>query len=315
MTIERDDSEEERLLHSVAVQNAASIFLARQRAEQELSRAREALEAKTAALAESLERAEALLQERDRARAEADAARRAAQAANEAKGRFLNVISHELRTPLGAIDGYAALLEEGVQGALTEGQREYIERIRRSQSHLLRLVNELLDLAKIESGQFVLNLMPVPVKSVFEGVHPMIDPQARASQLRLEMPGEDAGLCFQADRERVEQILLNLLSNAVKFTPAGGLVRVTAESRADVVCLRVQDTGSGIPAGKLEAVFEPFVQLDLTHPRGRGTGLGLAISRELARAMNGDLTVESTRGKGSTFTLCLPRATESAAAG
>ena len=315
MTIERDDSDEERLLHSVALQNATSIFLARQRAEQELSRAREALEAKTAALAESLERAEALLQERDRARAEADAARRAAQTANEAKGRFLNVISHELRTPLGAIGGYAALLEEEIQGALTDGQREYIERIRRSQSHILRLVNELLDLAKIESGQFALNSMPVAVNSVLESVHLMIHPQVQASQLRLEIPLDDHGVSFQADRERVEQILLNLLSNAVKFTPEGGLVRVTTEPRADVVCLHVQDTGSGIPAGKLEAVFEPFVQVDLTHPRGRGTGLGLAISRELARAMNGDLTVESARGEGSTFTLCLPRATESPARG
>ena len=315
MSIEREESEEERLLQAVALQNATSIFRARQRAEQELGRAREALEAKTAALAESLERAEALLQERDRARAEADAARRAAQAANDAKGRFLNVISHELRTPLGAIGGYAALLEEGIQGTLTDGQREYIDRIRRSQDHILRLVNELLDLAKIESGQFVLNLRPVTVKSVLESVQPMIDPQAQAGQLRLEIPAEDAGLSVQADKERVEQILLNLLSNAVKFTPAGGLVRVTTEPTADGVCLSVRDTGSGIPAGKLDAVFEPFVQLDLTHPRGRGTGLGLAISRELARAMHGDLTVESARGEGSTFTLCLPRAAESHARG
>jgi signal transduction histidine kinase len=309
--MERDESDEERLLQYVALQNANSIFLARQRAEQELIRTREALEAKTAALAESLERAEALLNERDRARAEADAARRAAQDANEAKGRFLNVISHELRTPLGAIGGYAALLDEGIRGPLTDGQREYIQRIRHSQNHILRLVNELLDLAKIESGQFVLKVAPFSVQAVLESVHPMIEPQARASQLRLETQLDDPTLSLQADRERVEQIMLNLLSNAVKFTPAGGLVRVTAAPTSDAaVCLRVQDTGVGIPPGKLESVFEPFVQVELSQPRNRGTGLGLAISRELARVMHGDLTVESTRGQGSTFTLRLPRAAE-----
>jgi signal transduction histidine kinase len=311
--MERDETDEERLLQYVALQNANSIFLARQRAEQELIRTREALEAKSAALAESLERAEALLNERDRARAEADAARRAAQDANEAKGRFLNVISHELRTPLGAIGGYAALLDEGIRGPLTDGQREYIERIRHSQNHILRLVNELLDLAKIESGQFVLKVAPFSVQAVLESVHPMIEPQARASQLRLETRLDDPTLSLQADRERVEQIMLNLLSNAVKFTPAGGLVRVTAAPASDSVCLHVQDTGVGIPPGKLESVFEPFVQVELSQPRGRGTGLGLAISRELARVMNGDLTVESIRGQGSTFTLRLPRAAESPA--
>jgi signal transduction histidine kinase len=293
----------------VALQNANSIFLARQRAEQELIRIREALEAKTGALAESLERAEALLQERDRARAEADEASRAAQDANEAKGRFLNMISHELRTPLGAIGGYAALLTEGIRGPLTDGQREYIARIQHSQQHILRLVNELLDLATIESGQFPLNVATVPVPAVLESVQTMIEPQIRASQLRLEVRMEHPALFVRADRERVEQIVLNLLSNAVKFTPAGGVVRVTAAPTADTVSVHVQDTGVGIPAGKLDAVFEPFVQVDPSHSRaGRGTGLGLAISRELARVMDGDLTVESAHGKGSTFTLNLPRA-------
>jgi len=282
------EGDEEKLLHSVALQNANSIFLARQRAEQELIRTKEALEAKTEALAE---------------------ARRAAQAANEAKGRFLNMISHELRTPLGAIGGYAALLDEGIHGQLTDGQREYIAGISHNQKHLLRLVNELLDLAKVESGQFVLNLATVPVQAVLESVHTMIEPQILASQLRLEVPLDDPTLFFHADRERVEQIVLNLLSNAVKFTAADGSVRITATLAADKVCLHVQDTGVGIPAGKLDAVFEPFVQVQSSHTRAsRGTGLGLAISRELARAMHGDLTVESAPGKGSTFTLSLPRA-------
>jgi signal transduction histidine kinase len=300
---------EDELLHAVALQNANSIFLARQRAEQELIRAKESLEAKTEALAQALATAEALLQERDRARAEADEARRAAQAANDAKGRFLNMISHELRTPLGAIGGYAALLDEGIQGALNDGQRQYIAGIWHNQKHLLRLVNELLDLAKIESGQFVLNVTAVPVLGVLDSVRTMIEPQMQASHLQLEVRSEDATLLVVADKKRVEQILLNLLSNSMKFTPDGGTVRLITQPTADQVHLRVEDTGVGIPADKLEAVFEPFVQIQSSRTRAiRGTGLGLPISRELAHAMKGDLTVESVLGEGSTFTLTLPRA-------
>ncbi|MFN2398554.1 MAG: sensor histidine kinase, partial [Gemmatimonadaceae bacterium] len=302
------EDDEEKKLQAVARQTADSIFIARQRAEQELIRAKEALEAKTEALARSLAMTEASLEERDRARAEADSARRAAQAANEAKGRFVNMISHELRTPLGAIGGYAALLEEGIPGPLNDGQREYIGRIRHNQMHLVRLVNELLDLAKIESGQFPLKLADVPVKAVLDSVQPMIEPQIKASQLSLEVQSSDPALRVRADAERAEQIVLNLLSNAVKFTPAGGVVRITTASTADRASLHVQDTGVGIPAEKQEAVFLPFFQVE-SHARGSGgTGLGLAISRELARAMGGDLTVESAIGKGSTFTLTLPRA-------
>lgn len=133
--------------------------------------------------------------------------------------------------------------------------------------------------------------------------------QHRPIFVRLEFHVEHPTLAVRADRKRLEQIVLNLLSNAVKFTPAGGLVRVTAAPTADTVSIRVQDTGIGIPAGKLDAVFQPFVQVEPSRPRaGRGTGLGLAISRELARLMDGDLTVESTLGTGSTFTLRLPRA-------
>jgi signal transduction histidine kinase len=306
------EGDEEKLLQSVALQNANSIFLARQRSDQELIRTKEALEAKTKALAESLERAEAFASERDRALAEADKARRAAQAANDAKGRFLSMISHELRTPLGAIGGYAALLEEEIHGALTPGQREYIDRIQHGQAHLLRLVNELLDLAKIESGQFVLSMAAVRVQAVLESTQALIEPQIRASQLQLEISSEDPALLVHADVERVEQIVLNLLSNAVKFTPAGGTVTIATASAEDRVRLYVTDTGVGIPAGKQEAVFEPFVQVESSRPpqpgAARGTGLGLAISRELARAMGGDLTVESDRGKGSRFTLSLARA-------
>lgn len=271
------------------------------------------LQAKTDALAHALADTEASLAERDRARIEADEARRAAQDANAAKGRYVNMISHELRTPLGAIGGYATLLEEGIQGPLSEGQREYIGRILHNQRHLLRLVDELLDLAKIESGQFPLRLAAVPVQRVLGSVQAMIEPQIQASGLKLEARPCEESLFLHGDGERVEQIVLNLLSNAVKFTPRGGVVRITACAHDEVIELRVQDTGVGIPPDKLEAVFTPFFQIEQAGGRSRsGTGLGLSISRELARAMSGDLQAESSPGEGSTFTLTLPRTTPEA---
>jgi signal transduction histidine kinase len=301
------DDDEEKRLQAVAIKNATSIFVARQRAEHELVRTREALEAKTEALARALALMQESLGERDRAREEADAARREAQAANDAKSRFVNMVSHELRTPLGAIAGYAALLEEGIAGTVSADQREYIQRIRTNQSHLLELVNELLDLAKIESGQFPLDLEEVVVNEVIDSVGTMIEPQLQASNLRLEVESCAPSLRCHADPERVKQIVLNLLSNALKFTPEGGVVKLGAVAGADAVMVHVSDSGIGIPVDKLDAVFEPFFQIQSSQHRGsRGTGLGLAISRELARSMRGDLTVESTPGRGSTFTLSLP---------
>ena len=302
------ESDEEKLLTSVALQNAASILLARQRAEQELIRTKEELEAKMQELAQSLATTEATLAERDRARAEAESARHAAQSANEAKSRFLNMMSHELRTPLGAIGGYAALLEEGIYGTLNEEQRNFIGRIRHNQTHLLQLVNELLDVGRIESGRLTLNVDEVSVRLVVENTCPMIEPQIRASKLKLEVEPADANLFFYADRERVEQIVLNMLSNAVKFTPPGGTVRITVGSDVETVSLCVEDTGAGIPPDKLDAIFEAFYQVNAAQNRAQGgIGLGLAISRQLARAMNGDLTVKSALGEGSTFRLLLPR--------
>ncbi|MEO5580691.1 MAG: HAMP domain-containing sensor histidine kinase [Gemmatimonadaceae bacterium] len=302
------EDEEERLLRLVALRNADSIFLARQRAEQELVRLKDILEGRTEALARSLEETQAMLEERDRARADADAARIAAQAANEAKSRFVSMVSHELRTPLGAIGGYAALLDEGIHGELSDEQRQFVARIRRNQQHLLRLADELLDLARIESGQFPLELDGFAVQLVVESVRQMIEPQIQARDLRFEVLAFDDTLSVLADRERVDQIALNLVANAVKFTPPGGTITISATAAGKDVFLQVQDTGPGIQADKLEEVFKPFVQIDSRHGGiSGGTGLGLAISRELARAMGGALSAESDQGKGSTFTLCLPR--------
>jgi PAS domain S-box-containing protein len=235
-------------------------------------------------------------------------ARAAADEANGAKSAFLAMMSHELRTPLNAIGGYAQLIEMGVHGPVTEGQRSALERISRAQVHLLRLVNEVLNLARIESGRIDYDIVTLPVRDVVAAVEPMIAPQLADRGLRFEV-SVPAGLKARADREKLEQVLLNLLSNAIKFTAAKGLVCVEAGAlpdEKDRVYLRVTDTGTGIPAERLAQVFDPFVQVSTSHARrAEGTGLGLTISRDLARGMGGDLTVTSEEGVGSTFTITL----------
>jgi signal transduction histidine kinase len=240
--------------------------------------------------------------ELERARAEADGA-------NRAKSDFLATMSHELRTPLNAIGGYVELLELGIHGPLTEPQRESLGRIARSQRHLLRLINEVLNLSRIEAGRVDYDIADVPVGPLVAAVTPMVEPQMGAAGLtfRAAVPPD---LAVRADRDKAQQVLINLLTNALKFTPPGGRVAVTAHGdAAGRVAVRVADSGIGIPAEKLDSIFEPFVQVDVGRTRRvEGTGLGLAISRDLARGMGGDLTVESTLGAGSTFTLTLPRA-------
>ncbi|HEX2203405.1 MAG TPA: ATP-binding protein, partial [Longimicrobium sp.] len=233
----------------------------------------------------------------------------AAEEANQAKSRFLATMSHELRTPLNAIGGYADLLEMGLRGPVTAQQREDLLRIQASQRHLLGLINEVLDFAKLETGAVSYATADVPAREALAEAEALVAPQARVRGLALEVEPCDETLAVRADPEKVRQILANLLSNAVKFTQPGGRVGVRCRAEGGVVAFRVTDTGIGIPADRLEAVFEPFVQVrsDLTRT-AEGTGLGLAISRDLARGMGGDLTAESTVGRGSTFTLTLPPA-------
>jgi PAS domain S-box-containing protein len=264
--------------------------------------------------AQALERAQLYEAERrarreaDESRVRAEEARARAEEANRAKMEFLAAMSHELRTPLNAIGGYAQLLDLGVHGDLTDKQREQIARIRRSQQHLLGIINDILNFSRIDAGQITYDLAPVRVHEMVEAVAQMVAPLADGKGIAFELTGcpPDAVAC--ADRAKTEQILVNLLSNAVKFTPPGGRVTLCcAHGDADRVELTVSDTGSGIPADHLERIFEPFVQVgrSLTDTR-EGTGLGLAISRDLARAMGGELRVVSTLGKGSAFTLTLP---------
>jgi len=232
-----------------------------------------------------------------------------ADEANQAKTRFLTTMSHELRTPLNAIGGYVQLIELGIHGPVTDAQRTALDRVNRSQRHLLRLINDILNTARIEAGRVEYLLEDVPLADVVASVIPMVEPQMLAAGLTLESSvGE--GIVARADREKAQQVLINLLSNAMKFTLRGGRVEIAADydDARSMVRLMVTDSGIGIPAASMNGIFEPFVQVEVERAyRREGTGLGLAISRDLARAMGGDLTVESEPGVGSTFVFELPR--------
>ena len=309
----RYDAEDLALAEELARRAAVAIDNARLFAETEEARAQ--LEQQAGELQEAqaeMEMAHGQLQganeELLRRTEEAERARAAADEANAAKSAFLATMSHELRTPLNAIAGYAQLMEMGIQGPLTDAQREYLEKIRRNQTHLLGLINDVLNFAKIEAGQVQYDIADVPVDAALAAVEALIEPQLAAKALRYTYRRGDPAVAVRADRERMEQIVLNLLSNAIKFTDPGGTVVLEWEADRARVHVRVRDTGRGIPPDKLASIFEPFVQVDPALTRSsEGTGLGLAISRDLARAMRGDLTVQSAEGGGSTFTLTLPR--------
>nr|WP_276510390.1 HAMP domain-containing sensor histidine kinase [Longimicrobium terrae] len=231
----------------------------------------------------------------------------AAEEANRVKSQFLATMSHELRTPLNAIGGYTELLEMGVRGPVTDQQRDDLLRIQASQRHLLGLINEVLNYAKLETGVVQYELADVPVREVVASAEALVSPQARVKGLHLNVVLRDPGMVVRADADKLLQVLANLLSNAVKFTESGGRVGLWCGVVDRAGLFRVTDTGIGIPADKLDDIFEPFVQVrsDLTRT-AEGTGLGLAISRDLARGMGGELLAESVVGEGSTFTLTLP---------
>ena len=250
------------------------------------------------------------------ARAEAEAARNAAVVANRVKSEFLATMSHELRTPLNAIAGYAQLLELGVHGPVTDAQRVALQRILRSEQHLLSLVNDVLNFAKLEAGRIDYDVTTVRLADVVTAVAPMVEPQLAEKGLRYDVRVAN-DIVVRADSDKLQQVLLNLMSNAIKFTESGGRISVDTGTRSDgtssaaenAVFLRVSDTGIGIPRDRQETIFDPFVQIDRQRTNGvEGTGLGLAISRDLARGMGGELRVRSVVGEGSCFTITLPAA-------
>lgn len=237
---------------------------------------------------------------------EAEQLRVAADDANRAKSAFLAMMSHELRTPLNAIGGYLQILELGIAGPVSDAQRDILVRLDKSSRHLLRLINEVLDLARIEAGHVRYDIRATDLTSIVGSVLPIAEQLFATGHIGFEgdVPKD---LRVVVDEEKTSQILLNLLGNAAKFTPEGGQVRMFAERAPDGnVHLHIQDSGIGIPEHQLEAVFQPFVQVDSSRTRtAEGSGLGLAISRDLARGMNGELTVRSVVGEGSTFTLIM----------
>ena len=246
----------------------------------------------------------------EREAADAERARGEAEAANAAKSKFLTTMSHELRTPLNAIGGYAELMEMGIRGPVSDEQQHDLARIRSSQRHLLGLISDILNFARLEAGQVEIRLEAVDVATALFAAEALVAPQVRAGGVSLVVWAPNAEVAVRADAEKVRQILVNLLTNALKFTDPGGTIDVGSDVAGGVVDVWVADTGRGIAPDQVERVFEPFVQIDrqLTQPTQQGVGLGLAISRELARAMGGDLTVTSRVAVGSRFTLTLPRA-------
>jgi signal transduction histidine kinase len=236
-------------------------------------------------------------------------ARHEAEEANAAKSQFLATMSHELRTPLNAISGYTELLKLELRGPLTQEQREDLDRIDRSQRHLLSLINDVLNFAKIEAGHVAVESKPIALGEVIQSLNEFVEPQLREKDLHFTMARDIPESKACGDADKVRQILINLLSNAIKFTPKDGSIELQCHEDEKMLYIRVVDTGSGIPGDKLVAIFEPFVQVNRDYAsKHEGTGLGLSISRDLARRMGGDLTVESELDKGSTFVLSLPRA-------
>jgi PAS domain S-box-containing protein len=245
----------------------------------------------------------------ERKRLEADQARllEESKEANRAKSEFLATMSHELRTPLNAISGYAELLKMGLRGPVTEAQVADLDRINRSQGHLLGIINDILQFAKLESGQLELKVDTFPVEAALDVAEELVRPQLEAKGISYAYLRGEKSVQVRADRDRFQQIVLNLLSNALKFTPSGGTISVGWRIENGLVLVEVADTGVGIAPSQLERIFDPFVQVQAGTTRtSEGVGLGLAISRDMARQMGGDVSVKSDLGKGSTFTLALP---------
>lgn len=273
-----------------------------------------ALASHNAQLHAELRMSAAALEERVLQRtAQLEAAKQRAESADRLKSVFLATMSHELRTPLNSIIGFSGVLSMGLAGELNPEQTKQLGMVRDSAQHLLALINDVLDISKIEAGQIELHLELFSPQQAIENVARICQPLAAKKGLRLEIEVMEGGEVIRSDRRRVEQILLNLLGNAIKFSDSGP-IRLSARRREGGLVIEVADHGPGIPHADLERIFEPFSQLG-DRSRREGSGLGLAISRNLARLLGGGLSVESEVGMGTRFTFDLPDGNGNSAGG
>jgi signal transduction histidine kinase len=255
----------------------------------------------------------ASIAERTRTARELRVAREIAESANQAKANFLGVVSHELRTPLNAMMGYVELLLMQIDGALTGGQRENLERIRQSQRHLLALIEDVLGFAQVEAGRLSFALQPVCVGETFSAIQKLVERDAEKKSISLSVAAIDDSLKVVADPDKLRQVLLNLVSNAMKFTSAGGSIELNARRDGTVAIIDVRDTGIGISAENLQHVFDPFFQVDQGGTRKYpGVGLGLSIVRDAILAMNGQVGITSEPNKGTDVTIKLPLSNDAA---
>lgn len=228
------------------------------------------------------------------------------ESASKHKSEFLANMSHELRTPLNAIIGFSQVLQQQLFGEVNEKQEEYLTDILTSANHLLDLINDVLDLSKVESGQVVLERAPFSLREALDRGVTMVRERASTNGVRLSLASDPGVELVEGDERRIRQVVFNLLSNAVKFTPAGGSVEISSAQRNGEVFVSVCDTGPGIASEDRDRIFEEFQQTDLGADQKEGTGLGLALSKRLVELQGGRIWVESELGEGSTFTFTLP---------
>ena len=263
-----------------------------------------------ARLQESYSSLEQKVEERTRELATAlrqlDEKSRELEAASLHKSEFLANMSHELRTPLNAILGFSQVLRERLFGEVNEKQEEYLEDILSSGTHLLALINDVLDLSKVEAGQIELEVAPFSLREALERGVVMVRERATKDGVQVTLAADSAVDAVEGDERRIRQVIFNLLSNAVKFTPAGGTVDVTASQVNGEMRVSVADTGPGISREEYERIFEEFQQTEAGVEQGEGTGLGLALSKRLVELHGGRIWVESELGQGSTFVFTLP---------
>lgn len=253
---------------------------------------------------EALKANELRLQETN---AELEQARSKAEESSHAKSEFLANMSHELRTPLNAIIGFSEMIEAQVAGPLQQKYRDYARDIHGSGTHLLAVINNVLDISRIEAGKLALSRQPVVASELVEECCALIRQQARKAGVRLDVHAGDIQL--QADRTKLKQALINILANAIKFTGEGGSVTVRTSETADAVEFAISDTGIGMNAGDIAVALQRFQQVDGSHTRKYGgTGLGLPIAKSLVELHGGTLTITSSRGKGTTVVIRIPRA-------